>query len=172
VNATLRPLQESDADISVRWRNDSAIRDAVLGYKLPVTLQAERDWISHVMNDQGKTRVVMAVEDSDAHILAGYVYLNKINWIDGTAWFGIMIGDTQRQSKGIGRSAAGQMFDYALNKLSLRKLCVEVAGFNSASLGFFRALKFEPEGVLKKQIYLDNKYHDLHIFSCFLKKEA
>lgn len=172
MTVTLRPLQPSDAEISVHWRNNPAIRDAVLGYKLPVTLQVERDWIDRTVNDQGKTRVVMAVEDISTKTLVGYVYLDKINWIDGTAWFGIMIGDTQRQCGGIGRSAAEQMFSYALNKLSLRKLCVEVAAFNATSLGFFKSLKFETEGVLKKQVYLDNTYHDLHILSRFLKKDV
>jgi RimJ/RimL family protein N-acetyltransferase len=168
--ATLRPLQESDADVSVRWRNDPAIRDAVLGYKLPVTLRTERDWVTRVMDDQGKTRVVMAVENDNT--LAGYVYLDKINWIDGTAWFGIMVGDAQSRKKGIGRDAAEQMFSYALNKLSLRKLCVEIAGFNTASLGFFKALRFEPEGVLKNQVYLDNRHHDLYILSRFLSEKS
>lgn len=165
---SLRPLKPSDAETSVNWRNDPAVRDAVLGYKLPVTLQTERDWLERTMTDHGKTRAVFAVLD-DVGELAGYVYLDSINWIDGTAWFGIMIGDAKFRRTGIGRKAALLMLAYGKDKLALRKVCAEVAGFNTASLGFFRALGFAQEGVLKRQVYLDNAYHDLHILARFLK---
>lgn len=167
MSTQLRPLRLSDADVSVHWRNDAVVREAVLGYRLPVSDTTEREWVERTLRDQSKSRIVMAVEDAQDQALIGYIYLDKIDWVSRTAWFGIMIGDKTRQKKGLGQSAAQQMFDYAHGKLGLRKLCVEVAAYNAPSLKFFGSLGFAQEGVLKEQLYLDGAYHDVHLMARF-----
>ena len=65
---------------SLAWRNDPATRDAVLGYRFPVTEKMEEGWYDRILADQGGKRVSLAIEDlaDSAHV--GFVHLSDIDW--------------------------------------------------------------------------------------------
>lgn len=168
MNITLRALRLEDADISYQWRADAEIRANILGFRLPVSREREREWIEDTIRNRGKDQAVLAIESLEDHSLVGYVYLDKINWIDRTAWFGILIGSRDHHRQGIGAEATKRMLDYAHSQLNLRKILAEVVSYNKASDSFFRKLGFIEEGRIKDKVYLSGSYHDVSILTKLL----
>ena len=158
----LRPLQRADAQRTRVWRNDPEIRDAILGYRFPVTEIMESQWYEKLLSDPGGARALFGIEDLSDESLAGYIQLTAIEWIHRTGILGISIGDKSRHGRGIGSEAILLMLRYAFDCLNLRKIRSEVVGFNQRALRLHVRLGFREEGRLKEQIYLEGAYHDLH----------
>ncbi|MEI7489098.1 MAG: GNAT family protein [Chryseobacterium sp.] len=166
--AKLRPLKIDDAVISVNWRNDSEIRYNIMGCRFPVSEITEYEWVENTIKTQGDKRLVFAIEDIKDNELVGYVYLDKIDWISGTAWVGVLLGKQAKHRQGIGKSAVTQIINKAKKDFNLHKILAEIIDFNDISLAFFQSLDFNNEATLKRHIYLDGNYHDIHIVSKFL----
>jgi len=118
----LRPLSRNDLAHSLKWRNDPAVRDAVLGYRFPVTEKMEEAWYDRVLADQGGKRATFAIEDLADNALVGFVHLFDIDWPCRLAHFGIVIGETDRQDRGIGGEATTLMMAYGFEALNLERI--------------------------------------------------
>jgi diamine N-acetyltransferase len=159
--AVLRPLRASDHPTSVRWRNDEEIRDNVLGYRFPVTEEMEADWVNAVLKDQSRTRVILAIEDSADGVFVGFVYLNNIDWFARNAEFGILIGERNRQGRGLAKDALALVAKYAFTTLNLNRLYLRVVGFNKRALQLYRGFGFVEEGIQRKHAFARGRYYDV-----------
>lgn len=167
IKVRLRPLKTADGKQSVRWRNDPEIRDNLISNPFPVTLEMEHDWIENVLRDKSNRRIIYAIETVFQHHLIGFIYLTEIDWISRVAWFGIMIGEKDYQGQGMGKEAMKLLFDYAFNRLNLRKVSLEVATFNHIAINLYKSMGFKEEGRLKRQLFMNNEYFDISIMSLF-----
>lgn len=166
----LRPLRLSDRKISVKWRNDPAVRDNVMGYRFPVTEDMEKQWIERVLSDQGRTRLVLAIEDSHDRKLVGFVFLFDIDWLNRVAEFGILIGDRRRQGKGLAREALALMAHHAFRALNLHRIFLRVPRYNRRALKLYRRFGFVEEGRLRQHVFLGRRHHDVLIMG-LLRRE-
>src|SRR5438876_41271 len=114
----LRPLERSDLTRAIEWHNDPKTRAAVLGYRFPVTEKMEESWYDGILADQGGRRASFAVEDSFDGAHVGFVHLSEIDWPCRLAHFGIVIGDTKRQNRGIGSEATELTLVYGFETLN------------------------------------------------------
>ncbi len=163
----LRPLRAADRATSVRWRNDPDIRDNILGYRFPITEEMEAQWVEAVLEDRSRSRLVLAIEDKADGALAGFVYLNGIDWFARNAELGILIGDRGRQGKGLAKEALALVAGYAFDTLNLNKLHLRVAAFNAAALRLYRDFGFVEEGVQRQQAFIRGRYHDVVLMGLF-----
>ena len=163
----LRPLQPSDLNTSVAWRNDPAIRDFSLGFRFPVGLPMEEKWLNEVLSDRSGHRIIFAIEDRDDDSLVGILQLFKIDWISRTCFFGIKIGSESRQRKGIGGEATQLIVDLAFTYFNLRKITLTVASFNEPAIKIYERLGFQREGTLSRHVFYGKKYHDIFYYSKF-----
>lgn len=168
----LRPLRLSDRTVSLRWRNDPQIRDNILGYRFPITETMEADWISGVLNDQSRTRVVLAIEDKSDRALAGFVYLNNLDWFARNAEFGILIGERDRQRKGLAREALELVTGYAFETLNFHKVYLRVVAFNKPALQLYRSFGFVQEGIQRRQAFVHGRYHDVVLMGLFRRGQS
>ena len=157
----LRPLRVADRIKSMRWRNDPDVRDGILGYRFPVTEEMEADWVDAVLKDQSRTRVVLAIEDKTDSALVGFVYLNNIYWFARNAEFGMLIGERDRQGKGLARETLELVANYAFGTLNLHKIYLRVVAFNKRALNLYRTFGFAEEGIQRQQAFLRERYHDV-----------
>ena len=51
---TLRALKLEDADTSYQWRADAEIRANILGFRLPVSREREREWVGRYRAQSGR----------------------------------------------------------------------------------------------------------------------
>ena len=159
----LRPLQRSDLMRSIEWRNDSATRDAVLGYRFPVTEKMEEGWYDRILSDQGGKRASFAVEDLSDNVHVGFVHLSDIDWPCRSAQFGIAIGDRSRQRRGIGGEATELVLAYGFDTLNLSRIELRVVDGNSHARHIYRKMGFVEEGRLRRAAFSDGRTADVII---------
>ena len=157
----LRPIDKKDLSKTLSWRNDPLIVEKILGYRFPVTEDMEANWYQSTDFVEFPTKIVFAIDLKFDNSMVGYTHLSKIDWISKTCFFGIVIGDPEFQQKGYGNEAMHILFRYAFNTLNLRKVCVEVVSHNHGALSAYKKIGFSEEGLLRKQVFLNNEYHDV-----------
>lgn len=163
----LRPLRKStDLEQCIIWINDPDVRRYLLIY-FPTSAAEEERWFdSHVDNDNQK---IFGIETKDGRLI-GVMSLNGINFKDGVATTGAYIGSKADRGKGYGVDAKMTLLNYAFNELNLRKICSEVLGFNKRSLKYNEKCGYRQEGVRRRQIFKEGKYHDEILIAVFKEK--
>lgn len=159
----LRPIRRSDITRSVMWRNDAATRDAVLGYRFPVTEKMEEDWYDRLLADQAGRRATFAVEDTSDGAHVGFVHLSEIDWPCRSAHFGIVVGDTTRRNRGIGAEATELALVYAFETLNLERIELRVVDDNARARHLYQRLGFKEEGRLRRAAFANGQSLDVII---------
>jgi RimJ/RimL family protein N-acetyltransferase len=157
----LRPLSRDDLAHSVKWRNDPAVRDAVIGYRFPVTDKMEEGWYDRVLADQGARRATFAIEDGADGALVGFVHLTDIDWPCRSAHFGIVIGETDRQGRGIGGEATALAVRYGFDTLNLARIELRVLDDNVRARRIYSKLGFVEEGRLRRAGFVNGAPADV-----------
>lgn len=86
----LRPLDLSDVKLIQKYANDPDVRH-YLSNLFPASQQDEESWIKKIM-ERNPNEVVLAVVLKKQNKLLGCMGLHKINYVDGTASTGSMLG--------------------------------------------------------------------------------
>lgn len=157
----LRPIRRSDAAISLGWRNDPDIRNAVMGYRFPVTETMEDRWYDQILADQGGRRASFAIEVSGDGAFVGFVHLTEIDWPSRSAQFGVVIGDKSRQHRGVGSEATQLALRYAFDTLNLGRVELRVSEPNARARHVYRKLGFQEEGRLRKAAFIEGAAVDV-----------
>jgi len=124
----------------LRWISDPAVH-AFLGLLEPArTLEQERSWIASILTDKEHQRAFVIEIEKGSPI--GTCGLRAIDRENGTALFGIMIGEKRLWDRGYGTAATRALLDYAFGELDLKEVrlschrenrrairCYEKAGF-------------------------------------------
>ncbi len=161
----LRPMRKStDLAACERWINDPEIRPYLLSF-LPLTEKQEEEWFDNLAKSSND--VILAVETIADGKFIGTMGLNRINWKDGTAVTGALIGEKERQNQGFGTDAKMTLLNYAFNTLNLRKVCSSVKAFNGRSLNYNKRCGYQEEGRRAKQFFVDGAYHDEILLAVF-----
>lgn len=156
----LRPLQISDIERSIVWRNDPEIRDMSLSYRFPVTHVMEDNWYRKALTGEQHTKVFFAIENINDNKHIGFTHLYNIDFIASNAYFGIVIGDKTEHGKGKSKEAMHLILQFAFKQINLHKVNLEVASFNKKAVSLYISFGFLTEGILKKQVYMDGLYYD------------
>ena len=153
----LRPVDESELALYVKWINDPEVRQ-FLKRNMPVTLIAEKKWYEKTLTDHDNLVLVITTKSGKP---IGVMGVHRINWIDGTATTGAFIGEKTYWNKGYGTDAKMQVLNYCFNVLNLRKICSQVYDFNKRSLAYSKHCGYKQEGLRKRHVFRNGEYHDL-----------
>ena len=93
----------------------------------------------------------------------------KINYVDGTAETGTVIGEKEFWGKGYGMVAKILLLRFAFLQLNLRKIYSRAVAFNGRSLRYSQKCGYKVEARLKNDRYCDGTYHDMVILSVYRK---
>ena len=164
----LRSLTKKDFNKTFKWHNDLELKNLTLSHPFPVTDVQEEEWYENLLKDSSNKNVYFGIEDIANEVLAGIIFLSKINMIHQTCWLGVFIGEETARGKGFGKEAVNLLVDFAFNSLNFRKVSLEVVKTNKNAISVYKKLGFVQEGEMKKQVFIEGKYSDLIIMS--LKK--
>lgn len=160
----LRPLRKStDFELCWRWINDPEVNQFLLVY-FPVTKKKQEEWFDRMANNPSE--IVLGIETLDGKLI-GNMALVHINAKDRTASTGALIGEKECWGKGYGTDAKMTLLNYAFNTLNLRKINSSVYAFNKRSLRYNLKCGYKVEGVRKKQVFRNGKYHDEILIAVF-----
>lgn len=161
----LRAVEEGDLPRLTAWMNDSEVTQ-YLTVSTPLSTADERRWYERLSEKPNDVIFAIVLKDSDE--LIGTMGLHKIDWINGTATTGSVIGRKDLWGNGYGTEAKMLVLDYAFNTLNLRKICSEVYDFNTRSAAALAKCGYKQDGGPRKaHVYRNGRYADLHVFAVF-----
>jgi len=153
---TLRSLKLSDAEDVVEYCNHKAIFRYTQNIPYPYK---RKHAIEFITNSQKNLRKKIGYElgiELDGKIIGGMSLLRvdpikaEIGYVLGKKYWG----------KGYAIEAGKLIIDYGFKKLKLKRIWARVAHPNKASLKLLKKLGFKHEGVLRKNMFKNNRYYD------------
>lgn len=162
----LRPITMSDTELIVKWRNNPRVRENFI-FQEQFTNEMHEEW----MHSRVSTREVVQyiIEDIDMDRPVGSVYFRDIDQINGSAEYGIFIGEDMARGKGLGSETACLFSQFGFDVLGLHRIFLRVLGENQNAYRSYEKAGFKTEGIARDMVYLNGKYHDV-IFMAVLRK--
>lgn len=115
----LRPMEITDTEKIVNWRNREWVRRNFI-YQDLFTAEGHLQWIRTQVEPGHVVQFIICTGQDDRPI--GSVYFRDIDREEGSAEYGIFIGEEDAVGCGYGTAAAREALDYAFVKLQLRRV--------------------------------------------------
>lgn len=164
----LRPMKISDVDSIVENINDKLI--ARYTQRLPYPYH-KKDAIGFIKQQKIKknTKLNLGIEDNNTKKIIGGIGLDKIDYKNKSAVLGYWLGK-KYWGKKIMSEASKLILNHAFKELKLQRIQATVMHPNIVSMKVLEKNGFKHEGILRKKIFKNNKWMDIHIFG-LLKNE-
>ncbi len=160
----LRAPERSDIADFVRWFNDAGVLHHLAMYA-PMSEAAEHAWFDRMLAAQGSTDfhfVICLLADDRAIGTAG---LHGIDHVNGSAEFGIAIGETDEWDKGYGTDALRAICDFGFGRLRLERISLRVYEGNARGRRSYEKAGFTLEATLRHAHFTRGRHEDVHIMS-------
>ena len=144
---------------AIKWMNDPEVTAWLLVGDFPISELSEREYFDRMMKSND-SEVAFAMETlSGKHI--GFSGLHKIDWRNGYATSGTVIGAKEEWGRGYGKDAARTRAQYAFEVLGLRMILSEVIDGNDRSLRMQQAVGYKVYGRVPRKVWKRGAYRDL-----------
>ena len=152
----MRPLEREHLERCVKWFND---RDVTyyLGREQPLTMAEEERWFAEYRSKVDEE--IYAIEVGGNHI--GNVGLHGIDRANRKANLGIVIGEKDYWSKGLGTVAMRTVLRYAFEQLRLHKVNLDVIDYNERAIHVYERCGFVKEGVRREELWKRGRFVNL-----------
>lgn len=124
----LRAIERGDIPTFLKWLNDLEVQRYLGRTPFPLSFAEEERWFERHLNDE-KSRIFAIETEKGVHI--GNIGLHEIDYKDGKATLGIMIGEKGYWDQGYGTAAICTLLRFAFQELNLHRVSLEVFEFNS-----------------------------------------
>ncbi|MFW9810998.1 MAG: GNAT family N-acetyltransferase [Candidatus Thorarchaeota archaeon] len=164
----LVPLEvDKHLDFIMEHFNDPEMR-LFLGGFLPVTRNAEREWIEAV-EDKMKRRIefTFALEKLPEGEMIGSLGLHDIDWLSRTCVLGIAIYPKKNWNQGYGTEALQLLIDFGWTHLNMKRMELSVHSHNPRAKHVYEKLGFKLYGTAHQKYYMGGKYADTHYMELF-----
>jgi RimJ/RimL family protein N-acetyltransferase len=160
----LRAAERSDLATFVRWFNDADVLRN-LAMRTPMSLAAEEQWFDRMLAAQGTDRHHFVICLLDGGKPIGTVGLEEVDLVNGTAEFGIAIGEKSEWGKGHGTDATRAICDFGFGALRLERIGLMVYADNERGRRTYEKAGFTHEATLRRAHFARGEHHDVHVMS-------
>jgi len=160
----LGPLSRDLPSSYQRWINSFATQRTVAQVPRPWTLEHEQAWIEGQLVATGE--VPFTIYEKATMRPIGTTGLVGIDHRNGTAEFGILVGESDCWGKGYGTEAATLMLDYAFTALGLRNVVLRVLSFNLAGIRAYQKAGFKEIGRRREAHLMNGRRYDVVLMDC------
>jgi RimJ/RimL family protein N-acetyltransferase len=160
----LRPSERDDLPRFVRWLNDAEVAH-YLALRAPMSMATEEAWFEGMLERQGVTdyHFVICLLSDDRPI--GTIGLHGVDRDNGSAEFGIAIGEKDEWGKGYAADALRAICDFGFGELRLERISLEYYAGNERGRRAYEKAGFIHEGVMRRARYHHGEYVDVHLMS-------
>lgn len=153
----LRALEPDDATLIHEWYQD-AETGGLMG-ELPRSLRRRRQGIeeSHGEGEDHYSFVICLIDDDRPIGRADLFAIDKRN---GSAAFGLAIGERSLWGRGYGTDAVNAIVDFAFGQLRLERVWLDTDGANSRAHRIYEKAGFTVEGRFRRAFYQDGQFLD------------
>lgn len=163
----LRPIEKSDTDLIVAWRNDPLVRRNYI-FQQPFTREMHLKWMDEVVATGKAAQFVIVERASNTPI--GSTYIRDIDPTHKKGDFGVYIGEGAFRGKGLAGEVTQLMLDFSFTQLDLNKVTLKVLADNIAAIKNDERAGFVREGCLRKDAFVNGQFSDVVLMS-MLKSE-
>ena len=153
---TLRAIEEEDLPLLHKWSNDPELQDILGNIHFPSSMAFHRDWFERVRKDQLNLRFSIDVPDIG---LIGLSTIMDIDWVNGHAHHGLMIGSKDVRGKGYGTDVLMTTMRYAFDEMRLVGLRGSQIEYNQVSYNLYMGkMKWTAEGTIRNFYYRKGRH--------------
>ena len=160
----LRELERKDLQEINKWRNNPELIELLGAPFRYINLDVDVKWFESYMSNRGNA-VRCAITELNKDDILGLVSLVSINYMNQSAEFHIMIGDTANQGRGIGTFAVKEMLNHAFNNMNLQRVELTVLEDNERAKHLYEKCGFVYEGRKRKAKYKNGTFVDILMYS-------
>jgi diamine N-acetyltransferase len=142
----LGPLRRDLATTYQRWMNELRVTRTLAQSRRPMTFEQELQWLEGALISGDATFTIYELATLRPIGNAG---LHDIHTVNGTAEFGIVIGEPDAWGKGYGTEATRLMLGYAFDVLGLYNVRLSVYANNERAVRAYERAGFRRVGVLR-----------------------
>jgi len=154
----LRALERDDVERMQRWINDPEVKRHLV-FTFPLSYDQELSWYKSKQLPS-ETEVVLGIVDRETNRHIGNFGFHGIDWVNSVVEVGIIIGEKDFWSKGLGTDAMRAALAYAFNTLNINRVFLKVYGFNKRAIRSYEKCGFNREALLREDVFKDGEYHD------------
>ncbi len=161
----LRVIEDNDLELCQKLFNDPNVRRMVVGWDFPVSMEAQRQWLSSLTGKKNDVRFVIETEEGKS---IGVTGLWDIDWHNRHALTATkLLPSDGAIGKGYGRDAIMTVSAYAFYEVGLNRLWGSIIDYNKASFkAYVERSGWRVEGRLRKHIFRSGTFHDLYYVAC------
>lgn len=127
----LRPIEEKDSELIVKWRNQENVRRYFF-YQKDFTLEGQKQWYETKVKTGEVYQFIVCDAENEKPI--GCTYIQGFNEDRTAAESGIFIGENEVRGRGVGKEALALTAKFAFDELGLEKLNARAFEGNKASV--------------------------------------
>lgn len=162
----LREYTISDIEPLLALANNKKVsRYLVYTFPYPYTRADAEWWVTTGATADG---AIPRVIEYQGEFIGSVGITLQAGWRDHLAEIGYWLGEPY-WGQGIATSAVQMMTEYAFSGLKLQKLYAPILAPNTASMRVVKKCGYKLEGVLKREVYRNGQYYDIHHFAKVLK---
>lgn len=170
-----RGAERSDLNTFVKWINDPEVT-AGLGIIYPFSQVEEDAWFEkmllrpleeHILVIEAK---VAGKDGEESWKMIGSCGFAPIDWRNGSAEFGINIGEKSYWNQGLGTEAVRLLCKHGFDTLNLNRIYLRVLDTNQRAIRAYEKADFTHEVRMRQAEFRNGRYIDMHVMS-ILKNE-
>lgn len=153
----ISPMNPEDAEIFTKWLNNPDITKYLSIHNGLVSVTGERDYLEKFSKEEFHLSIIK--KDNDKII--GNIALEHLDYKNGSAEFGIFIGDDENLGKGYGSEAIKLLTSYGFQELRLHTIYLTVLDNNPRAKRAYEKCGFVECGRRHEALFRNGKYIDL-----------
>lgn len=161
----LRAFEPDDYMLINKWRNDPDIYRLLGGNFNFVSLERDRQWVlDKSTNDRDGIYLAICLTSSNEMI--GYTSLVNMDLRNQKVDVGgFTIGNKSMWRQGYSREAHILLFNFVFNTFPINKIKSYCLEEHEITIHTLTSLGFKKEGILRKEVYKNGEFKNLHIYS-------
>jgi RimJ/RimL family protein N-acetyltransferase len=164
-NIYLRAYRMEDVDTVHEWRTKNEIVWWTGAYVWPTSEEENRKFVEEqAQNVDPANRKFAICRKSDDRYL-GHIGYEHLNLREQNSELGIVIGDSDSLSKGIGTEAIGLFLDICFDELGLHRVGLRVIEDNKRGRRCYEKCGFKQEGVIRQSHFSRGRWIDIILMS-------
>ena len=158
----LGPLRRELLPDYTRWRNDVVLARTLDYLPGPYTDEERAAWFARASLDT--TSIRFTIYERATWRAIGLTSLNSIDFRQGTAGFGLVIGESDARGRGAGTETTRLMLDYAFTALGLFNVMLHVYSYNQAALRAYEKAGFREFGRRSQsRLYAGRRWDEVYM---------
>lgn len=159
----LGPARRDLIPLYQRWINDFEVQRNIGQLSMPFSLDAETVWYDDMVKSAPSFFTIYELPSVQP---IGSTDLHDMDVRNGTAEFGILIGEADARGKGIGTEVTRLMADYAFSVLGLNNVMLRVHAYNAGAIRAYEKAGFREVGRRRSATAMGGRRWDLIFMDC------